>query len=94
MKFAIFLLCLLPLVFGGHDRALFDNILDKAEIHSLVSALVNKFGSDPTEQQCEEECKILFTNDILDLGCDFACKGIQSLIQRLPHDQITTAATK
>ncbi|XP_071108490.1 uncharacterized protein [Haliotis cracherodii] len=93
MKVAIFLLCLLPLAFA-EKKALLGNILDGGEIHHLVQAVVTKFGSDATEQDCEQECKVLFTNDILDLGCDFACKGIQSLIQRFHHDSPTTAATK
>ncbi|XP_071108554.1 uncharacterized protein [Haliotis cracherodii] len=83
MKVAIFLLCLLPLAFA-EKKALFANILDTGEILNLVKSVVEKFGSDATEQDCEQECITLFTNDILDLACDFACKGIQSLIQKLP----------
>ncbi|XP_046560233.1 uncharacterized protein LOC124269268 [Haliotis rubra] len=79
MKVAVVFLCLFPLVFG----ALIGNILDSAELHKLVDAVVEKYGSNTTEQQCETECKVLFTNDILDLGCDFACRGIQTLIIKL-----------
>ncbi|XP_067649568.1 uncharacterized protein [Haliotis asinina] len=93
MKVAIFLICLLPLAFC-EKRFVLGNILDNGEIHKLVNAVVNKFGSSATEQQCEQECTVLFTNDILDLGCDFACKGIQSLIQKIHFDNPTTAATK
>ncbi|XP_046572017.1 uncharacterized protein LOC124280165 [Haliotis rubra] len=93
MKVAIFLLCLMPLVFC-EKRFLLDDILDSAEIKNLVSSVVEKFGSDATEQDCEKECLILFTNDILDLGCDFACKGIQNLIKIIPHNQPATAATR
>ncbi|XP_071108662.1 uncharacterized protein [Haliotis cracherodii] len=81
MKVAIFLLCLLPLAFA-EKKALLGGILDGAEIHNLVNSVVEKFGSDATEKECETECTALFTNDILDLGCDFACKEIQSLIQK------------
>ncbi|XP_071102095.1 uncharacterized protein [Haliotis cracherodii] len=79
MKAAVILLCLLPFAFG----ALIGNILDRAELHSLVNSVVEKFGTNATEQECERECTVLFTNDILDLGCDFACRGIQNLIQKI-----------
>ncbi|XP_067649567.1 uncharacterized protein [Haliotis asinina] len=92
MKVAIFLLCLLPLAFCD-KRVLLGDILDSDEIKKLVNAVVENFGSDATEQQCEQECLALFTNDILDLGCDFACKGIQNLIKLIPHNSPTTAAT-
>ncbi|XP_046379443.2 uncharacterized protein LOC124151142 [Haliotis rufescens] len=85
MKVAIFLLCLLPLAFA-EKKALLGNILDGGEIHKLVSSVIEKFGSDATEAQCEKECTTLFTNDIIDLGCDFACKGIQGLIQKFHHN--------
>ncbi|XP_067650241.1 uncharacterized protein [Haliotis asinina] len=93
MKVAIFLLCLLPLAFC-EKRFVLGDILDSGEIKKLVNAVVEKFGSDATEKQCEQECLVLFTNDILDLGCDFACKGIQNLIKIIPHNNPTTAATR
>ncbi|XP_067649045.1 uncharacterized protein [Haliotis asinina] len=79
MKVALVLLCLLPLAYSQ----LLGNVLDTAELHKLVNAVVEKFGTDATEKQCEKECTVLFTNDILDLGCDFACRGIQDLIKKL-----------
>ncbi|XP_067650452.1 uncharacterized protein [Haliotis asinina] len=88
MKVAIFLLCILPLAFC-EKRLVLGNVLDVKEIKNLVNVVVDKFGSDATEKQCEQECLVLFTNDILDLGCDFACKGIQSLIQKYHHSATT-----
>ncbi|XP_067648763.1 uncharacterized protein [Haliotis asinina] len=90
MKFAIFLVCLLPIVLA-EKRFILDSVFNTKELTSLVNAVVEKFGSDATEKQCETECMALFTNDILDSGCDLTCRGIQSLIQKLHHDTPATA---
>ncbi|XP_046572019.1 uncharacterized protein LOC124280167 [Haliotis rubra] len=84
MKVAIFLLCLLPLTVG-EKKALLGNILNVDQIGQLVNAVVKRFGTHANIWQCERECLVLFTNHILDLGCDITCKGIQNLIQKMYH---------
>ncbi|XP_071108564.1 uncharacterized protein [Haliotis cracherodii] len=92
MKVAILILCLLPLALG-EKRLLIDSILDTSEISKLVNTVLTKFGSDASEQQCETECLLLFKSDILDSACDFACKGIQGLIQRFHPNVAATTST-
>ncbi|XP_048238949.1 uncharacterized protein LOC124151186 [Haliotis rufescens] len=81
MKVAIFLLCLLPLAFA-EKRELLGNILNGGQIQNLITSVIKRYGIHANVWQCEKECLELFTNHILDLGCDFTCKGIQSLIQK------------
>ncbi|XP_071108748.1 uncharacterized protein [Haliotis cracherodii] len=90
MKFAIFLVCLLPIVLA-EKRLLIDSLLDTTEIGKLINSVVDKFGSDATEKECETECVVLFKNDILDAGCDFACRGIQGLIHKFHHNKPSAA---
>ncbi|XP_071108665.1 uncharacterized protein [Haliotis cracherodii] len=95
MKVAIVLLYLLPLAFA-EKRELLGNILNGGQIQNLITSVIRRYGIHANVWQCEKECLELFTNHILDLGCDFTCKGIQSLIQHhLPtthavHPKITT----
>ncbi|XP_046572016.1 uncharacterized protein LOC124280164 isoform X2 [Haliotis rubra] len=100
MKFIIFFLCLLALNFGerkalivpfdpAKDPVLDPRILQRNRCVDVALA--------STEQECVQDCRIecldANSNDNLELGCEFACKGVQNLLKLIAEAKSTTAAT-
>ncbi|KAL8562483.1 hypothetical protein ACOMHN_008627 [Nucella lapillus] len=103
MKFAVVLLALLPLVLSTpvEKRLInlgFNHLLDIQFIIHKVQEILDKVGSDISEQQCEETCHNSFTVDqthLVHTVCKPICKSFQNLVNVFglrPHLQTTNSS--
>ncbi|XP_053392492.1 uncharacterized protein LOC128555100 [Mercenaria mercenaria] len=88
----LLLLCLLPVVLCApliKDQKRFlwtgfdiSSIFDLDTLKCDVQKLLDKVGSDPSEQACEDECyKLVQEGHYLAHGCPLVCHSVQNLAQ-------------
>ncbi|XP_076444397.1 uncharacterized protein LOC143282634 [Babylonia areolata] len=89
MKIALALLVLLPLAFSVQleERSLlnlgFPHLIDIQFIKNKVQEILDKVGSDASEQQCEATCHNVFTVDeshLIHKVCSPLCRSFQTLV--------------
>ncbi|XP_076445526.1 uncharacterized protein LOC143283237 [Babylonia areolata] len=89
MKCVLALLVLLPLAFSlpKEERGLLDfgfpHFIDFPFIRQKVQEILDKVGSDASEQQCEATCHNLFSVDeshLIHTVCTPLCRSFQSLV--------------
>merc|ERR1711963_184935 len=75
---------LLPLALAvPNKRFLFDNLLDSAQVNTILQQIYDSLGSDATEQQCETQCMAILNNALLDTACPFVCNSFQAFVNNL-----------
>ncbi|KAL8562480.1 hypothetical protein ACOMHN_008624 [Nucella lapillus] len=88
MKFAVVLLALLPLVFSTSvEKRLinlgFGNVINIGFIRQKVQEILDRLGSDITEQRCEVACHDTFAvdeNHLVHTVCTPVCRSFQNLV--------------
>merc|ERR1711963_944257 len=68
---------------GPAKRFLFDNLLDSAQVNTILQQIYDSLGSDATEQQCETQCMAILNNALLDTACPFVCNSFQAFVNNL-----------
>ncbi|KAK7109066.1 uncharacterized protein [Littorina saxatilis] len=60
------------------------NMFSNADLAKDVDLIVQRVGSDATEQQCETACLEVMhsASDHLNTGCPFICTSFQTLVQK------------
>ncbi|XP_045214457.2 uncharacterized protein LOC123564748 [Mercenaria mercenaria] len=88
MKLALFLLAVLPFTLGASidEKRFIEGLLGGVDILDLAKQVLNQFGCDETETQCEQTMcpqvvnKLDFGNSLITaLTCGAVCKEVQVL---------------